>query len=86
LHGGCKEKIAILLSKIGGVRNEQNDVWSNSGTHGSSKFQAPTSRETPMTKIQTQHSGGVCLKINVWNFSGAWMLELGAFISDAWIF
>jgi hypothetical protein len=43
----------------------------------SSKFQAPTSRETPSAKLQTARERAGW--IGYWNFSGAWMLETGAF-------
>src|SRR5271169_733448 len=41
----------------------------------SSKHQAPTSRETSSTKLQGDTLGR-SLGFEVWNFSGAWMLEL----------
>src|SRR5882724_208085 len=41
----------------------------------SSKFQAPSSREIPSTKFQTPRQ---CLELDVWSFSGAWCLVLGA--------
>jgi hypothetical protein len=41
----------------------------------SSKFQAPSSREAPSFKLQA--GTRPWLELDVWNFSGAWMLELG---------
>jgi hypothetical protein len=46
----------------------------------SSKFQAPTSREAPSFNIQTWRRAKF-LEFDVWSFSGAWMLELGALFS-----
>src|ERR1017187_2353279 len=43
----------------------------------SSKFQAPSSRESSSAKLQKPPGAG--LRFGVWSFSGAWMLVLGAF-------
>jgi hypothetical protein len=40
-----------------------------------SKFQAPSSKEAPSFKLQTGTRPR--LELDVWNYSGAWMLELG---------
>src|ERR1039458_7319518 len=42
----------------------------------SSNIQAPTSRETSITKFQNPREAR--LMFGAWNFSGAWMLALGA--------
>jgi hypothetical protein len=44
---------------------------------GSSNLQAPSTRETPSLKLQNNHVR--VSKLGSWNFSGAWMLVLGAF-------
>ena len=44
----------------------------------SSKFQAPSSRETPSAK--NQHRISLELELEAWSFFGAWCLELGASI------
>ena len=41
-----------------------------------SKLQAPSSRETSSTKLQGRRAD--YLKLEGWNFSGGWRLELGA--------
>jgi hypothetical protein len=43
----------------------------------SSKFQAPTSRETSITRFPNQRAD-TKLMFEIWSFSGAWMLEFGA--------
>jgi hypothetical protein len=45
----------------------------------SSKSQAPTSKHQRNSKLQIPKSRVVSLKFGAWSFSGAWMLELGAF-------
>jgi len=45
----------------------------------SSKFQAPSSRETSSSKLQTPEA--LVLEFDYWSFSGAWMLVLEAFES-----
>jgi hypothetical protein len=47
----------------------------------SSNIQAPSSREIPNTKLQSVRVA--CLEFEVWCFSGAWMLELGALSAAA---
>jgi hypothetical protein len=46
-----------------------------------SKHQGPSTRETSTSKFQT----GVLpvLDVGSWNFSGAWMLDVGAFLACA---
>jgi hypothetical protein len=44
------------------------------------KLQHPSSREYPNIKLQEQVDAG--LKFETWSFSGAWMLEFGAFFGD----
>src|SRR5439155_15925020 len=50
---------------------------------GSSKLQAPSSREAPGTKRQalqqSPRGGRTPLELEIWDFSGAWGLELGPF-------
>src|ERR1017187_2739142 len=46
----------------------------------SSKFQAPSSREIPNTKLQ-KNCPAPELELGAWCFSGCWSLELGCFIS-----
>jgi hypothetical protein len=46
-------------------------------TQKDSKFQAPTSRESPIIKLKFLPA---IWEFDVWNFSGAWMLALGVFI------
>jgi hypothetical protein len=41
-----------------------------------SKLQAPEKLQASSFKNSTR---AVCLEVEVWSFSGAWMLELGAF-------
>jgi hypothetical protein len=43
----------------------------------SSKLQAPTFREAPIAIFQPEASGEN-LELDDWNFSGAWMLDVGA--------
>jgi hypothetical protein len=46
------------------------------------KFQAPSTNIQRSIKLQAptlRRVAGGCLKIGAWNFSGAWMLVLGAF-------
>src|ERR1700731_134573 len=45
-----------------------------------SKHQAPSSREAPNSKLQTR-TCALPLVFEVWGFSGAWCLVLGAFCS-----
>src|SRR5438270_9952958 len=47
------------------------------GAANLAKLQIPSSREAPIIKHQLAASWS----FNVWNFSGAWMFELGAFLS-----
>jgi hypothetical protein len=47
-------------------------------TGKNSKHQAPTSREAPDSNLQPPCALSV-LELGVWRFTGAWMLELGAF-------
>jgi hypothetical protein len=42
------------------------------------KDQAPTSREAPNFNIRNMYRA-ILLELGYWNFSGAWMLVLGAF-------
>jgi protein SCO1/2 len=44
----------------------------------SSKFQAPSTREAPSSKLQTIRAQ--VWQPGVWNFSGAWILMFGAFV------
>jgi hypothetical protein len=49
-----------------------------------SKLQHPENNQAPSTKC----AHAFCLMFDAWNFSGAWMLVLGAFIwcfSGAWM-
>src|SRR5206468_2719011 len=50
---------------------------------GSTKHQAPSSREAPSTKRQalqqSPRGGRTSLELEIWDFSGAWGLELGPF-------
>jgi hypothetical protein len=41
-----------------------------------SNFQAPEKHQASSTKLVSRVSG---LDVNIWNFSGAWMLVLGGF-------
>src|SRR5258708_15054373 len=50
--------------------------WNQSDVR-SSKHQHPSSRETPRTKLQDAHTPR--LELEVWCFSGAWSLGVGAF-------
>jgi hypothetical protein len=43
----------------------------------SSNIQAPSSRETLNFKLQS--ADALLLEFDYWSFSGAWVLELGAF-------
>src|ERR1039458_10458161 len=43
-----------------------------------SKFQAPSTREAPSSIHQSYRAK--VLELGGWNFSGAWMLVLGAFV------
>ena|SRR5580765_5128271 len=53
----------------------------------SSKFQAPSSKEAPNSKLKTDLRAvcpGVCiwgLVFEIWNFSGVWSLEFGVSLS-----
>jgi len=52
----------------------------------SAKHQAPTSREAPSIKIQhpgrsqNETTNRIFLELVAWNFSGCWMLNVGAFL------
>jgi len=46
-----------------------------------SKHQAPSTREAPNSKLQT--TVAPVLKIGHWNFSGAWILDVGALFACA---
>jgi hypothetical protein len=48
----------------------------------STKHQAPSSRETPNTKLQAHREMGGFLVFGIWSFFGAWSLVLGAWILD----
>jgi hypothetical protein len=44
------------------------------------KDQIPNSKLQRNFKLQAPKGGRAGLKFDVWNFSGAWMLVLGAFL------
>jgi hypothetical protein len=49
----------------------------------STKFQAPTSREASNRQYPKKTPRMLSLKFGDWNFSGAWMLEFGAYLDRA---
>ena len=45
----------------------------------STKLQHPEKHQAPNSEPNRAQSGEVFLELGIWNFSGAWMLVLGAF-------
>src|SRR5262249_38082209 len=85
-NGGGPDSIAAGL----GTTRCRDTSQSAQGDSLSTKFQAPSSKETPTIKLQgnrfdhslsDETADGVGLELGPRNFTGAWMLVLGALIT-----